>query len=137
MEDTRFPSWNVNLVNGSYTRKVTVENSIKVKLVCLGLVKFISLAKRCLEGVAMLDTAWKGLKDEVVLTNFDENNRCKPCAITMSERISKCMTDYGWKSARIVGVKYKTGIVMHAFCLCGFPCKCHNSERGKINKRQV
>lgn len=31
----------------------------------------------------------------------------------LCERIWKCRTDYGWMSARIVGVKYKTGITKY------------------------
>jgi len=50
-------------------------------------------------------SVWEGIKGGTIWTGLDENysgRQKEGCAIIMSERIWKCVTEYGWKGARIV-----------------------------------
>ncbi len=61
---------------------------------------------------------WEGVNGGAVWTGLDESYKGREkegCTILMSDRVWKCVTEYGWKGTRIVWVKCKIGMDKYAW----------------------
>lgn len=80
---------------------------------------------------------WEDLKGGVVWHGLDENYSGRyeeKCAIVMSERAWKCMTEYKWKGTRIVWVKCNSGIVNTYEFVCVYDLVDIKTMKGKNEK---
>ena len=111
--------FNANGLKDEYKRRMVIESCMKGRVDVLGLSETHLSgvgAGKC--GVGSECGRWEGMVGGAVWMGLDDGYRGRGkegCAILMSERVWKCVTDYGWKGSRIVWVKCKLGIIRYAW----------------------
>ena len=129
--DLRVACFNANEMKDERKRREIIDRCMK------GRVDVLGLGETHLKGQGMCECKrgeggglWEGMEGGAVWAGLEETYKGKAkegCAILVSERVWKGVTDYGWKGSRIVWVKGKIGIVKYAWV----------SVYAPVNKRTV
>ena len=127
--------FNANGLNDEGKRRMVVEGCIKGKVDILALSETHMIGEGVAEcGVGKENGPWEGLVGGAVWKGLEKKPKSgrgtEGCAILMSERVWKCVTDYGWKGSRIVWVKCKIGIVKYAW-VCVYAPVNKETKEGK------
>ena len=118
-DQIRAVCFNANGLNDESKRRSVVESCVKGRVDILGLSEtHLKGQGKCACKKGDVGSLWEGMEGGAVWTGLDEE--CKGrgkegCAILMSGRVWKCVTDYGRKGTRIVWVKCKIGLVKYAW----------------------
>ena len=110
--------FNVNGLKDENKRRMVIESCMKGRVDVLGLSETHLSgvgAGKC--GVGSEGGRWEGMVGGAVWTGLDDGYRGREkegYAILMSERVWKCVTNYGWKGSRVGWVKCKLGIIRYA-----------------------
>ena len=115
--------FNTNGINDANKRRLIIESSVKGRVDVLGLSEtHLKGQGTCACKVGDVGSLWDGMNGGAVWTGLNEDYKGRGkegCAILMSERVWKGVTDCGWKGSRIVWVKSKIGLVKYAWvCVC-------------------
>ena len=131
--------FNANGLNDANKRRLVVESSVKGRVDVLGLSEtHLKGQGTCACKVGDVGSLWDGMNGGAVWTGLNEDYKGRGkegCAILMSERVWKGVTDCGWKGSRIVWVKSKIGLIKYAW-VCVYAPVNKRTLKGKSEMRK-